>query len=45
MEDLSHYLEDDRYEKAFECILKDIGIAKEQNDIEKVKRLINYLNP
>jgi hypothetical protein len=43
MEELSHYLEDDRYEKAFESILKDIGIAKEQNDIEKVKRLINYL--
>ena len=43
MEELSHYLEDERYEKAFESIMKDIGIAKEQNDIEKVKRLINYL--
>ncbi len=43
MEDLSKYLEGDRYEKAFDSILKDIGIAKDQNDYEKVKRLIKYL--
>ncbi len=43
MEELSQYLEGDRYEKAFGSLLKDIGIAKEQNDYEKVKRLINYL--
>ena len=43
MEELSKYLEDERYEKAFNSILKDIAIAKDQNDYEKVKRLINYL--
>lgn len=43
MEELSHYLEGERYEKAFGSILKDIEIAKNQNDYEKVKRLINYL--
>ncbi len=43
MEELSKYLEDERYEKAFDCILKDIAIAKDHNDYEKVKRLIKYL--
>ena len=43
MEELNHYLEDERYEKAFESILKDIRIAKDQNDYRKVKRLVNYL--
>jgi hypothetical protein len=43
MEELNHYLEDERYEKAFESILKNIRIAKDQNDYGKVKRLINYL--
>jgi hypothetical protein len=43
MEELYHYLEDERYEKAFDSILKDIRIAKVQNDYGKVKRLVNYL--
>lgn len=43
MEELSKYLEGERYEKAFDSILKDIAIAKDQKDYEKVKRLIKYL--
>jgi hypothetical protein len=32
MEELSKYLEGERYEKAFGSILKDIRVAKGQND-------------
>lgn len=43
MEELDKYLEGERYERAFESILKDIEVAKTLNDYDKVKRLIKYL--
>ena len=43
MEELGKYIEGERYERAFENILKDIEVATTLNNYEKVKRLIKYL--